>query len=148
MIAPSEQVRLTFRYQNSISEASFAYVGKADIKNLTMGGYKVDVDPQAETTTGFNQSCGSDSKGHWQLIIHPPLSGKVPAVVKNLPNMGADLELETVSLLSNGEDVLTIGTGVKSMKLYDVVDFKPSLASSLKRWTYTGRFIELSYSKG
>ncbi|MBP7506706.1 MAG: hypothetical protein KA807_02695 [Prolixibacteraceae bacterium] len=109
----------------------FAYIGKADCNNLTMGGYKVDVDPQAETTTGFNQSCGSDSKGHWQLIIHPPKSGKTPAVVKNLPNMNADLQLETVSLLSNGEDVFTIGTGAKPMKLYDIVDFKPILASSL-----------------
>ncbi len=109
----------------------FAYIGKADCNNLTMGGYKVDVDPQAETTTGFNQSCGSDSKGHWQLIIHPPKSGKTPAVVKNLPNMNADLQLETVSLLSNGEDVFTIGTGAAPMKLYDVVDFKPILASSL-----------------
>ncbi len=109
----------------------FAYIGKADAKNITMGGYKVDVDPQAETTTGFNQYCGSDSKGHWQLIIHPPKSGKTPAVVKNLPNMNADLQLETVSLLSNGEDVFTIGTGAAPMKLYDIVDFKPMLASSL-----------------
>jgi hypothetical protein len=100
-----------------------------------MAGYPVKLRPGALATTGYNASCGSDGAGHWQLIIHPASSGiyagMPPAVVENLPNMNANLELETVSLLSNGEDVFTIGTGAAKMKLYNIVDFKPQTVFTL-----------------
>jgi hypothetical protein len=110
----------------------FAYLGEPDCKNLTMAGYPVTILPGAEATTGFNSSCGGDGAGHWQLIIHPASSGKTPALVQNLPNMNAALYLETVSLLSNGEDVFTIGTGPSKMRLYNIVDFIPQLVFTLK----------------
>ncbi len=126
-------IDIPYSYFNLRSD--FAYLGVPDCKNLTMGGYPVTIVPGAEATTGFNASCGSDGAGHWQLIIHPPSSGiyagKSPASVKNLPNMNATLEMETVSLLSNGENVFTLGTGVSKMKLYNVVDFKPQTIFAL-----------------
>jgi len=125
-------IDIPYSYFNLRSD--FAYLGEPDCKNLTMGGYPVTVVPGPTPTTGFNASCGSDGAGHWQLIIHPAstglYAGKSPASVKNLPNMNATLELETVSLLSNGENVFTIGTGA-SMKLYNVVDFKPQIVTAL-----------------
>jgi TANFOR domain-containing protein len=122
-------IDIPYSYFNLRSD--FAYLGEPNCTNLTMAGYPVKINPGAKATTGYNASCGSDGAGHWQLIIHPETSGKIPALVENLPNMYGTLQLETVSLLSNGEDVFTIGTGASKMKLYNVVEFKPQVASTL-----------------
>jgi len=126
-------IDIPYSYFNLRSD--FAYLGNPDCSKLNMAGYPVKLRPGAMTTTGYNASCGSDGVGHWQLIIHPASSGiyagMSPAYVENLPNMHANLELETVSLLSNGEDVFTIGTGAATMKLYNIVDFKPQMVFTL-----------------
>jgi TANFOR domain-containing protein len=126
-------IDIPYSYFNLRSD--FAYFGDPDVSNLSMAGYPITITPGASATTGFNPSCGGDGKGHWQLIIYPPKSGpnvgKSPAKVENLPNMNAALELETVSLLSNGENVFTIGTGAAKMKLYNVVEFRPQTVFSM-----------------
>jgi hypothetical protein len=51
--------------------------------------------------------------------------------VKNLPHLSGDLQIETISLLSNGEDVFGIGPGATEMQLYNTVSFKPLLLSTI-----------------
>jgi TANFOR domain-containing protein len=128
-------IDIPYSYFNLRSD--FAYLGEPDLKNLKMGGYPIQLSPTSSASgpkvvTGFNASCGSDKKGHWQLIIYPSPNGYAPATVNVLPNMNnVPLELETVSLLSNGENVFTIGTGAKKMRLYKTVEFRPQSAFSL-----------------
>ena len=112
--------------------SDFAYIGDPVLTNLNAAGYPIKVSAGAETKVGYNPSCGSDKKGHWQLIIFPNKNGDVPAKIENLPNMGGTaLELETISLLSNGDHVFSIGTGAGSMHLYNTVRFKPQTMFTL-----------------
>ncbi len=107
--------------------SDFAYLNQPNINDINLGGRKINFG-QSQTVFGFNPATGSDKKGHWQLIIYPQSSGTPVGTVTNLsPNLSGLLELETVSLLSSGEDVFTIGPGAGGMMLYSMADFKPLL---------------------
>ncbi|MBN1924621.1 MAG: hypothetical protein JW798_02190 [Prolixibacteraceae bacterium] len=105
--------------------SDFAYMGDPKYDQITLGDYPIQFHPAAKSSFGYNTATGSDKKGHWELVIYPPPGGAPPATVHNLPNMTGILQLETVSLLSNGEDVFTISPGAAGMRLYNVVDFHP-----------------------
>nr|HPR32216.1 hypothetical protein [Prolixibacteraceae bacterium] len=105
--------------------SDFAYIGDPLYDQITLGDYPIKFHPAAKSSFGYNSATGSDKKGHWELVIYPPPGGEPPAAVENLPNMTGILQLETVSLLSNGEDVFTISPGAAGMRLYNVVDFHP-----------------------
>ena len=123
-------IDIPYSYFNLRSD--FAYLGSPETSNINMGGYPITFMPGAKVATGFNASCGGDKKGHWQLIFYPPSNGGTPAKIYGLPNMNnTPLELETVSLLSNGENVFSIGTGAKKMRLFNTVEFKPQMVFSL-----------------
>lgn len=128
-------IDIPFSYFNLRSQ--FAYIGEPQPSEINLGGYpitftKLGQENGAKVAVGYNPSCGSDRKGHWQVIFYPPANGDAPAKVYGLPNMNnAVLELETVSLLSNGENVFSIGTGAKTMKLYKTVEFRPQTVFSL-----------------
>ena len=123
-------IDIPYSYFNLRSD--FAYLSDPNTDDINIGGFPIDFTPKAWASTGYNPSCGGDKKGHWQVIFYPPPNGDTPARVWGLPNMNnAPLELETVSLLSNGESVFTIGTGADKMRLYKTVDFKPQSVFSL-----------------
>jgi hypothetical protein len=128
-------IDIPFKYFNLRSD--FVYISEPEAAEINLGGYpitftKLNQTGGAKVAVGYNPSCGGDKKGHWQVIFYPPANGDVPARVYGLPNMNnAPLELETVSLLSNGENVFTIGTGAKKMRLYNAVDFKPQTVFAL-----------------
>ena len=123
-------IDVPYSYFNLRSD--FAYFGAPQTTNINIGGYPISFQNGASVSTGYNPSCGSDRKGHWQVIFYPGSGGKIPGRVKDLPNMGGvDLDLETVSLLSNGENVFSVGTGASKMKLYNTVQFKPQTVYSL-----------------
>ncbi|MCF8359439.1 MAG: hypothetical protein K9H26_11805 [Prolixibacteraceae bacterium] len=105
--------------------SDFAYIGDPKYDRITLGDYPIVFHPGAKSSFGYNHSTGSDKRGHWELVIYPPPGGAPPATVHNLPNMSGILQLETVSLLSNGEDVFTISPGAAGMRLYNTVDFHP-----------------------
>jgi len=117
-------IDVPFSYFNLRSD--FAYLGEPQTSEINLGGYPITFASSSKVAVGYNESCASDKKGHWQLIFYPPPSGNTPAWVDNLPNMNnGRLDLETVSLYSNGDNVFTIGTGAKKLRLYNVVSFKP-----------------------
>lgn len=110
--------------------SDFAYVGDVELQGINLGGYPILVNA-SEATFGYNQHTGSDKNGHWQLIIFPNGTGQAPGKVYGLPHLSGVLELETISLLSNGEDVFGIGPGASGMKLYNTVAFKPLLLNTI-----------------
>lgn len=107
--------------------ADFAYLDEPVKNNINLGGYPVDW-KQTEACFAYNPNCGSDRKGHWQLIMYPPTLGTPVGVVKNLPHLSGQLEIETISLLSNNEDVFTISPNAAQMNLYNnTALFKPTM---------------------
>jgi hypothetical protein len=118
-----------FYYFNLRSD--FAYLNKPNLNDFNLGGKKINF-IKSKATFGFNPSTGNDKKGHWQIIVSPEVIGMPVGTIENLsPNLSGLLELETVSLLSNGEDVFTIGPGAAGMKLYDMASFKPVMVYTI-----------------
>ena len=123
-------INVPFKYFNLRSD--FVFIDQPQTTQINLGTYPITFANDAKVSVGYNASCGGDKKGHWQLIFFPPPNGNVPAKVHGLPNMNnVALELETVSLLSNGENIFSVGTGAAKMRLYSTVDFKPQTVSAL-----------------
>jgi hypothetical protein len=123
-------INVPFKYFNLSSD--FVFIDQPQTTQINLGGYPITFANDAKVSVGYNASCGGDKKGHWQLIFFPPPNGNVPAKVYGLPNLNnVALELETVSLLSNGENIFSVGTGASKMRLYNTVDFKPQTVSAL-----------------
>ncbi|MBZ0266737.1 hypothetical protein K8I85_01145, partial [bacterium] len=106
-------------------------VDKADLNALTLSG----VVPLAVKTDlaqfGYDPQVGADQSGHWKLSLLP--QGNAPAAsLKGLPGMNASAELvlEKVSLLSNGEQLLTFPPGAAPVPFYDVFALRPGTLSA------------------
>lgn len=106
-------------------------VDKADLTALTLSG----VAPLTVTTDlahfGYDPQVGADQAGHWKLSLMP--QGNAPAAaLKGLPGMkaSAQLALEKVSLLSNGEQLLTFPPDAAPVPFYDVFALKPGMLAA------------------
>lgn len=119
---------VSFSFFNLRSD--FAYLNQPNTNDFKLGTHKITFG-QSQAVFGYNPSTGSDKSGHWQLIVYPEDISKPAGMVTGLsPNLSGELQLQTVSLLSNGEDVFTIGPGAAGMMLYQLADFKPLLLSA------------------
>ena len=68
-----------------------------------------------------DKKCGSDMSAHLKLS----LIGNPAGSIKNLPCFDRPLGFQTISLLSNGESIISFAHDCKALRLYDVVGFYP-----------------------
>lgn len=74
---------------------------------------------------GYDPHTGSDQAGHWSLVVVP--NGNTPAAtVAGLPGLEGGLSFQVLSLLDNGENVLSFGAGSQTVKVHSVMNFSPS----------------------
>ncbi|GGM96061.1 hypothetical protein GCM10010967_31980 [Dyadobacter beijingensis] len=76
---------------------------------------------------GYDAQTGSDMKGHWSVVVVP--NGQSPAAIlpaNSVPGLTADMQFATLSLLDNGEDVVTFGSGSKKFKYFNIIDVRPT----------------------
>ena len=114
--------------------SDFAYFDQPNVNGINLGGIPIQFKGKSAAFS-YNPVCGSDKKGHWQLILFPQNLGTPVALLPGSSlsaNIEGNLELETVSLLSNGEDVFTISPNALEMKLYKLATFKPMLVTTLQ----------------
>jgi hypothetical protein len=105
-------------------------VDKAELDALTLAGVaplhvKTDL-----AQFGYDPKVGADLAGHWKLSLMP--QGGPAASLQGLPGMkaGAEIGLEKLSLLSNGEQLLTFPPGAPPAVFHDVFELTPGTLSA------------------
>ena len=101
-----------------------------DPKKIPLGKNKnvsqIDITPGVEFQLVADERCGSDRSAHLKLS----LIGNPAGSIKNLPCFDRPLGFQTISLLSNGESIISFAHDCKALRLYDVVDFHPLTINS------------------
>lgn len=87
---------------------------------------QIDITPGVEFQLVADKRCGSDMSAHLKLS----LIGNPAGSIKNLPCFDRPLGFQTISLLSNGESIISFAHDCKALRLYDVVDFHPLTINS------------------
>ena len=87
---------------------------------------QIDITPGVEFQLVADKRCGSDRSAHLKLS----LIGNPAGSIKNLPGFDRPLGFQTISLLSNGESIISFAHDCKALRLYDVVDFHPLTINS------------------
>ena len=101
-----------------------------DPKKIPLGKNKnvsqIDITSGVEFQLVADERCGSDRSAHLKLS----LIGNPAGSIKNLPCFDRPLGFQTISLLSNGESIISFAHDCKALRLYDVVDFHPLTINS------------------
>ena len=119
--------------------------GKVDVPiqefNLRNDFFKLDVKPTntfdlagvaqlklgGKAYFGYDAQTGSDMKGHWSVVVVPDGNSAAATLPANsVPGLTQDLTFATLSLLDNGEDVVSFGNGSQSVKYFNLIDVRPT----------------------
>ncbi|BAR48109.1 TANFOR domain-containing protein [Tannerella forsythia] len=87
---------------------------------------QIDITSGVEFQLVADERCGSDRSAHLKLS----LKGDPAGSIKNLPCFDRPLGFQTISLLSNGESIISFAPDCQALRLYDVVDFHPLTINS------------------
>ena len=87
---------------------------------------QIDITTGVEFQLVADKRCGSDRSAHLKLS----LIGNPAGSIKNLPSFDRPLGFQTISLLSNGESIISFAPDCQALRLYDVVDFHPLTINS------------------
>jgi|GEM_PF-1956975 len=143
---------LDFKKGGFYSTTGVVKTGKVDIPikefNLRSDFLKLNVEPKelelagvaklnlgGKAYFGYDAQTGSDKKGHWSMVIVPEgdsPAAKLPA--RSLPGLTDALEFQTVSLLDNGQDIVTFGAGNKSFRYFNIIDVRPTTIETGPDW--------------
>ena len=98
------------------------FLGKPDLKVLKLGGiWDMTITNPANAQFGLDPKVGRDLKPHYKLCF----VGDPAATVAGLPGFTSALKFQAVSLISNGEQIISFAPNCENMRLYNVTDFKP-----------------------
>lgn len=120
-----------------------------ELGNLNVDKFKlgdiVPINIKADDV-GFDidNAAGSDNKPHWFLSIIG--SNNEPAAsIKGLPGMNAvdEIDMQEVSLLSNGEEEMVIGNQDKPLIFYNIIKVTPDKFTVLKGGLELGASLDL-----
>ncbi|MFM2048188.1 MAG: hypothetical protein RI955_736, partial [Bacteroidota bacterium] len=104
------------------------YFDGFDLNNLTLGGLlPLNVNNSATKHIGYDLQTGTDNKPHWKLSL---IGNSTPAAsVNNIPGTNSSLDILALSLISNGEAIVTLPSNAPSLYYKCGVSFKPSTFS-------------------
>jgi len=98
------------------------YLGKPNKKNLSLGGiWSMNLTNPDAAQFGLDPKTGRDLKPHYKLCF----IGDPAATISDLPGFGGPMQLQAVSLISNGEQIISFAPNCQNIRLYNVVNFKP-----------------------
>ncbi len=104
------------------------FMGQPDVKELSLGGIWTMKVLHPETAQfGLDPKVGRDLKPHYKLCF----VGDPAATVSGLPGFGSQLlAFQAVSLLSNGQQIVSFAPNSENMRFYNIADFKPVALNS------------------
>jgi hypothetical protein len=115
------------------------------LSNLSLGGVTpLEVNAGVSTIFGFDKATGTDKKPHWKLSLVGNAS-KPAAQFGGMEGLapGKKIGIEVLSLISNGEQLLSFGAATTPIILYDVIKFTPSTITSYSDYYTLGGKLDL-----
>ncbi len=107
--------------------ADFLYLNKLELTNIKLGNGKNLELKINNPQFGIDPYCGLDLKPHFKLS----LIGNPAAQVAGLPGFGNNpLQFQAISLLSNGEKIISFAPNSEKIALFNVANFKPLTISN------------------
>jgi TANFOR domain-containing protein len=98
------------------------FLGKPDLKVLKLGGiWDMTLQNPETAQFGLDPKVGKDLKPHYKLCF----VGDPAANVYGLPGFGTSLKFQAISLISNGEQIISFAPNCENMRFYHIADFKP-----------------------
>ena len=109
----------TFRLRNDE-----LLIGDVNLGSLKLGGIKdLKINP-GNVTFGLDNRTGNDLNKHYVLRLLGQ-NGQTAGRIENLPGFAQALDLEAVTLISNGEQYIDFAPNSATVKVYNIIDFKP-----------------------
>lgn len=101
-------------------------IDQVDLQDISLGGVAPLQVLTQNAGFGYDPKVGEDRKGHWKLSLLAD-GGTPAAKLAGLPGMkkGAAFTLESIDLLSNGEQLLGFGANSPPVTFYDVFTLVP-----------------------
>lgn len=130
-----------FHMQNNLLKFDDFQLNELNLGNIT----KLQIGKGTTPIFGFDQATGTDKKPHWKMTLVG--NGVNPAAsfggIEGLAP-GKKVKIEVLSLLSNGEQLLSFGASTEPLILYDVVKFKPTTITSYENYFTMGGILDLN----
>lgn len=113
-------------------------INLGNVVNLEMGA-------GVKSVFGYDLSTGTDKKPHWKMTLVGN-AGSPAARFGNIEGLasGKKVSIEVLSLISNGEQLLSFGAAPQPLILYDVVKFKPVSITSYSDYFTIGGVLDLN----
>ncbi|PIF05715.1 MAG: hypothetical protein CSA36_05440 [Draconibacterium sp.] len=109
------------------------FIDKPELQNLPLGGGIATMQMQSGVTPqfGLDPKIGTDQKPHFKLCF----VGEPAAIVEGLPGLDP-IKFQAVSLLSNGEQIISFSPDCETVRYHNLVDFQP-----LAIYSYADEFV-------
>lgn len=94
---------------------------------------------------GFDVATGTDKKPHWKMTLVGNAQNPAASFggIEGLSN-NQKVNIEVLSLISNGEQLLSFGADAEPLLLYNVVKFKPSTITSYSDYFTMGGVLDVN----
>lgn len=128
-----------FHMQNNLLVFDEFELNELNLGNIT----KLNLSSGTKTIFGFDQSTGKNKEPHWKLsLVGKP--NKPAATFGDIEGLeqGKKINIEVLTLLSNGEQMLSFGAYNEPLLLYNVVKFTPTTMNSYSDYFTLGGIID------
>lgn len=97
---------------------------------------------------GFDKATGTDKKPHWKMTLVGNKNNPAAKFggMEGLQS-GKKINIEVLSIISNGENLLSFGATNEPLILYDIVKFTPSTITSYSDYYTMGGILDLGIPK-
>lgn len=133
-----------FHLQNNLLKIDEFKLTELKLGNIA----KLDVGASSKTVFGFDKATGADKKPHWKLTLVGSKNSPAASFggIEGLES-GKKVNIEVLSLISNGENLLSFGASPDPLLLYNVVKFTPSTITSYSDYFTMGGILDLGIPK-
>lgn len=130
-----------FHMQNNLLKFEQFKLNAINLGNVV----NLEVASNVSTIFGYDNATGTDKKPHWKMSLVGNASTPA-AQFGNIEGLesGKKVKIEVLSLISNGEQLLSFGTSPQPLLLYDVVKFSPSTITSYSDYFTLGGIMDVN----
>jgi hypothetical protein len=109
----------TFRLRNDE-----LMIDNINLSTLKLGGIKDLQINAGNVVFGLDNRTGNDLRKHYVLRLLGQ-NGRTAGSIRDLPGFAQALDLEAVTLISNGEQYVDFAANSSAVKVYNIMNFKP-----------------------
>lgn len=133
-----------FHMQNNLLKFENFSLNSLKLGNIV----NLQIGSGSQAIFGFDQATGTSKKPHWKLTLVG--NTKNPAAtfggIEGLDN-NTTVNIEVLSLISNGENLLSFGASPQPLLIYDVVKFTPTTITNYSDYFTLGGKLDYGIPK-